>query len=60
MSAPVIDRAALEQIRASQLQLAEQLSLRITQALADTAEVLTPEQRAALAERIQRRMGHLG
>ena len=60
LSAPVIDRAALEQIRASQLQLAEQLSLRITQALADTAEVLTPEQRAALAERIQRRMGHLG
>lgn len=52
-----IDRAALEQVRADELQLAEQVSKRLTQALADTAEVLTPAQRGKLAERMKKRMG---
>ena len=49
-----IDRAAIETLRAEQLQLAEQASRRITQALADAAEVLTPVQRNELATRIER------
>ena len=37
-------------------QLGENASRRMLQALMDSAEVLTPEQRAKLAERLQRRM----
>ena len=44
----------------SQLQLAEQASPRFTQALADVADVLTPEQRKQLAERIGRWHGRRG
>jgi len=51
-----VDRSALEQLRAEQIQLADAGSKRLTQALADTAEVLTPEQRKKFAERLQR--GH--
>jgi Spy/CpxP family protein refolding chaperone len=50
-----IDRAAMETLRAEHLQLAEQASRRITQALADAAEVLTPAQRKELALRVERR-----
>jgi periplasmic protein CpxP/Spy len=55
LSQPTIDRAALEALRASQLQLAEQASRRLTQALADVADVLTPEQRKQIAEHVARR-----
>jgi Spy/CpxP family protein refolding chaperone len=57
MSAPQIDRAALEQLRASRLQTADAISRRVTQAMADVGDVLTPEQRKALGERMQRRGG---
>jgi Spy/CpxP family protein refolding chaperone len=60
LSQPSIDRAALEALRAEQLTLAEQASKRFTQALADVADVLTLEQRKALAERIGRWHGHRG
>ncbi len=60
LSQPTIDRAALEKIRASESQLAEQISKRKTQALADAAEVLTPEQRAKVAERFKKRMERKG
>lgn len=52
-----IDRAALEQVRADELRLADQVSRRITQAVADAAEVLTPAQRLRLAEHMKKRMG---
>lgn len=51
-SAENIDRAAIEHLRAEQLQLAEAGSKRLVEALADAAEVLKPEQRVALAERM--------
>jgi Spy/CpxP family protein refolding chaperone len=55
-----VDRAALEALRADQLRLAEQASLRFTQALADMADVLTPAQRKQLTERIGRWHGRRG
>ena len=55
LAAPTIDRAQLEAVRAQQIQLHETASRRMLQARADAAEVLTPEQRAKLAERMQRR-----
>lgn len=48
-----VDRPALERLRAEQIQLADAGSKRLTQALADSAEVLTPEQRKKLAESMQ-------
>jgi len=55
LAAPTIDRAAIERLRAEQIQAADAASKRLTQALADTAEVLTPAQRQKLAERFQHR-----
>jgi Spy/CpxP family protein refolding chaperone len=43
-----VDRAALEELRRAELQLAEQASTRIVTALGDIADALTPEQRAEL------------
>jgi periplasmic protein CpxP/Spy len=53
-----IDRAALEEIRKSEMGVADEASKRLVQALADVSDVLTPEQRQALAERIHRRHTH--
>ncbi|HEY2662487.1 MAG TPA: Spy/CpxP family protein refolding chaperone [Caulobacteraceae bacterium] len=49
LAAPTIDRAALEQLRAARIADIDQASKTTVQALADAAEVLTPEQRAKLA-----------
>ena len=57
LAAPAIDRGAIERLRAEQMQAADAASKRLTQALADVAEVLTPEQRKQLAERMQKRRG---
>lgn len=54
LSAPTIDRAQLEALRVQQVQLRDTVSSRLLQARADAAEVLTPEQRATLAERRRR------
>jgi Spy/CpxP family protein refolding chaperone len=58
LAAPTIDRAAIERIRVEQLQLAETMSRRMTQALLDAAEVLNPEQRAKLAANWEQRRRH--
>lgn len=50
-----IDRAALEEIRKAEIGLADEASKRLVQGLADVADVLTPAQRQALAERMHRR-----
>lgn len=49
---PTLDRTALEALRAEQIARVDAVSKRMTQAIADMAEVLTPEQRAKLADRI--------
>ena len=54
MAAPTLDRAAIEKLRAGQIAPTDSSSKRITQAVADAAEVLTPEQRKKLAERAQK------
>ncbi|MDB5875115.1 MAG: hypothetical protein JWQ07_4557 [Ramlibacter sp.] len=56
LAAPAIDRAALEQLRAAQMQAADASSRRMVQAMADAAEVLTPEQRVKAGERLKQRM----
>jgi Spy/CpxP family protein refolding chaperone len=50
LTAPTIDRTAIERFRAEHIGLAETASKRIAQALADAAEVLTPEQRHKLED----------
>lgn len=55
LAGDTVDRDALERIRKAELALAEEASRRLVQAVADAAEVLTPEQRKALAERHARR-----
>jgi Spy/CpxP family protein refolding chaperone len=54
-SAESIDRAAIERLRQEQIAAADAASQRLTRALADVAEVLTPEQRKTLAVRFARR-----
>jgi periplasmic protein CpxP/Spy len=60
LTKPSIDRAAIEAQRVQQMKLADTVSARITKAIADSAEVLTPEQRIAFAQRMQRGRGHRG
>jgi Spy/CpxP family protein refolding chaperone len=50
LTAPTIDRSAIERLRAEQIGLAETATKRIAQALADAAEVLNPEQRRKVAD----------
>jgi len=49
LTAPTVDRTAIERLRAEQIGLAETASKRIAQALSDAAEVLNPEQRKKVA-----------
>jgi Spy/CpxP family protein refolding chaperone len=58
LAKPNVDRAAIEAIRAQEIQSADAMSRRFVQSLADVAEVLTPEQRAQLAEKMKARRGH--
>ena len=52
-----VDRAALEAARVEHLQLAEQASKRFVQLIADVDDLLTPTQRKALAEHLERMHG---
>lgn len=51
--APSIDRAKLETLRADEIRSLDEASKRVVTAITDAAEVLSPEQRAALAKQIQ-------
>lgn len=57
LAAPAIDRAAVEKLRADRIATADTASKRATEALLAAAEVLTPEQRAELAKRLEDRHG---
>jgi Spy/CpxP family protein refolding chaperone len=50
LTAPTIDRSAIERLRAEQIALAETASKRIAQAVADASEVLSPDQRRKVAD----------
>ena len=54
---PSVDRAALESLRKSEMELAEALSQRIVAAVGDVADILTPEQRLELIEFAERHRG---
>lgn len=51
---PTIDRGAAEALRAEQIARADAASKRLIQAVADVADVLTPEQRAKMADHFSR------
>lgn len=55
LSAPTIDAAAVESLRQQTEAQHDQASRRVTQGLIDVAKVLTPEQRAKLAQRMKLR-----
>lgn len=50
-----VDRAVIEQLRTEHLALGETVSKRVTQALADASDVLTPAQRSKLIEQWESR-----
>jgi Spy/CpxP family protein refolding chaperone len=53
LSADVVDRAALENIRLAHMQVADQVSKRLVQLMADVADVLSPDQRRATIAKMQ-------
>lgn len=50
LTQPTVDRATLDQLRQSELRLADTASQRIVTTLADVSDVLTPEQRGELVK----------
>ena len=58
LGSPTIDRAAAEKLRSERITAIDAASRKMTTALIDAAEVLTPEQRAKLAEHLKERGGH--
>ena len=58
LAGSAIDRNALERLRQEQITLADTMSKRTLQHMADAAEVLTPAQRSKLAERMRERGAH--
>ncbi|MBU2583245.1 MAG: hypothetical protein KJ622_16165 [Alphaproteobacteria bacterium] len=60
LSGDTVDRAKLETMRTEQFAKIEDVSKRLTIALADAAEVLNPEQRVKLAERVKEWRGRGG
>lgn len=54
-TAPAVDAAAAESLRQQMLAQHDAASRRVTQAMVDAANVLTPEQRSQLGERLQDR-----
>ncbi|HET9865572.1 MAG TPA: periplasmic heavy metal sensor [Steroidobacteraceae bacterium] len=55
--APSVDRAQIEALRVEQVRLLDEASKRLVAAFGDAAELLSPEQRAALAAEMRRMHG---
>lgn len=55
MSAATLDKATIETLRVEQMKLADEASKLMTQTMQEVAEVLTPEQRAKLEEKMGKR-----
>ena len=53
LSGPSIDRGTIHELRRAELELAEVASTKLADALVDVAQVLTPEQRLELVERVR-------
>jgi periplasmic protein CpxP/Spy len=58
-TAPTVDANAAEQLRQQMLQQHDQMSRRVTQAMIAVANVLTPEQRAKVGERMRDRQARM-
>jgi periplasmic protein CpxP/Spy len=58
IAAPTIDRAAAEKLRSERIAAIDAASRKMTTALVEAAEVLTPEQRAKLVEHFKERRSH--
>ncbi len=52
LTQPTIDRAEIEKFRTEQVALAETFSKRVSQAIGDAADILTPDQRRKLNDRL--------
>jgi Spy/CpxP family protein refolding chaperone len=59
LTAPAVDANAAEQIRLQSMALHDQMSRRMTQAMVAAASVLTPEQRAAIGQRLKDRQARM-
>jgi Spy/CpxP family protein refolding chaperone len=59
-AAPTIDAAAIEALRVQMNANHDAVSKRMTQAMVDAARVLTPDQRAKLAEVMKKRAARMG
>jgi Spy/CpxP family protein refolding chaperone len=57
ITAPSIDREKIESLRAEQLKSLDEASKRMVTAITDAAEVLSPDQRAALAAEVRKHHG---
>jgi protein CpxP len=60
LTLPTLDRNSLEAAREAHMQLAEQASKRFVQLIGDVGNILTPAQRQALADHIQKLHGMPG
>ena len=58
-TAPTVDANAAEQLRQQMLQQHDQMSRRVAQAMVAIANVLTPEQRAKVGERMKDRQARM-
>ena len=52
LTQPTIDRAEIERFRTEQVALADTFTKRVAQAIGDAAEILTPDQRRKLNDRL--------